>query len=330
MAIFSGGKVLDLAAAFGQGRQDGVAVRDGLVTREFDRTGDGAHGRNAFVRHGEILARSAWRRGIARPSAATSRPRAALYFLRAAGATTRRGCIGGRMVSRPELRRIFRSPVVMVVVALAIRLAVMGLMYGEKKPITRALFTLPSEMARVASSIASGEGFASPLPDPTGPTAWVVPVYAYLLAGVFRVFGVYTAASAVAILTINSLFSALTCLPIHTLARKSFGPTVATAAGWTWVVFPYAVYTPVHWIWEACLATLLLTLLVLLAVRLDEAPSLWAWGGLVGSGAGARWPIRRFQPWWRFLGPGFAFALTGGARRGPGRPGQVGWFFGCA
>src|SRR2546425_3898846 len=94
------------------------------------------------------------------------------------------------MVSRLELRRIFRSPVVMVVVALAIRLMVMGLMYGEKKPITRALFTLPSEMARVASSIASGEGFASPLPDPTGPTAWVVPVYAYLLAGVFRVFGV--------------------------------------------------------------------------------------------------------------------------------------------
>ena len=64
MAIFSGGKVLDLAAAFGQGRQDGVAVRDGLVTREFDRTGDGAHGRNAFLRHGEILARSDWRREI--------------------------------------------------------------------------------------------------------------------------------------------------------------------------------------------------------------------------------------------------------------------------
>jgi len=190
------------------------------------------------------------------------------------------------MVSRLELRRIFRSPVVMVVVALAIRLMVMGLMYGEKKPITRALFTLPSEMARVASSIASGEGFASPLPDPTGPTAWVVPVYAYLLAGVFRVFGVYTAASAVAILTINSLFSALTCLPIHALARKSFGPTVATAAGWTWVVFPYAVYTPVHWIWEACLATLLLTLLVLLAVRLDEAPNLWAWVGF-----GALWGV---------------------------------------
>src|SRR5712692_6379252 len=54
----------------------------------------------------------------------------------------------------------------------------------------------------------------------------------------------------------------------------------------TWVVFPYAVYTPVHWIWEACLATLLLTLLVLLAVRLDEAPSLWAWVGF-----GALWGV---------------------------------------
>jgi len=225
------------------------------------------------------------------------------------------------MVSRPELRRIFRSPVVMVVVALAIRLAVMGLMYGEKKPITRALFTLPSEMARVASSIASGEGFASPLPDPTGPTAWVVPVYAYLLAGVFRVFGVYTAASAVAILTINSLFSALTCLPIHTLARKSFGPTVATAAGWTWVVFPYAVYTPVHWIWEACLATLLLTLLILLAVRLDEAPSLGSWvgfGALWGVAALTNPAILAVLP---FLGAWICFRLN---RRGARWAGPAG------
>jgi hypothetical protein len=56
------------------------------------------------------------------------------------------------------------------------------------------------ETGRIARSIASGQGFSSPFASGTGPTAWLAPIYPYLLAGVFKVFGVYTNASAVAIL----------------------------------------------------------------------------------------------------------------------------------
>jgi len=55
----------------------------------------------------------------------------------------------------------------------------------------------------------------------TGPTAVVSPVYVYLLAGVFRLFG-RTPASIVAALGLNSLFSALTCIPVFLLARRCF------------------------------------------------------------------------------------------------------------
>ena len=74
---------------------------------------------------------------------------------------------------------------------------------------------------RVARSLVAGHGFGNVFAD-TGPTAVVAPVYAYLLAAVFRLFGTYTPASIVAALALNSMFSALTCIPVFLLARRCF------------------------------------------------------------------------------------------------------------
>ena len=76
----------------------------------------------------------------------------------------------------------------------------------------------------MARSIAQGHGFSSPFYPSTGPTALVPPLFPYLLAAVFRIFGVYTAASAIAILSINSVFSALTCIPLYFSTRYATGP----------------------------------------------------------------------------------------------------------
>src|SRR3954471_4647144 len=83
------------------------------------------------------------------------------------------------------------------------------------------------EMGRIAQSLAEGHGFANPFQRPTGPTAWEPPVYPFLMAGVFKAVGVYTKLSAFLLLTINSFFSALTCVPIFYLARRSFGSKIA-------------------------------------------------------------------------------------------------------
>jgi hypothetical protein len=66
------------------------------------------------------------------------------------------------------------------------------------------------EMGRIARALATGFGYADPFTSHSGPTAWSPPLYPLLIAGVFKIFGVYTAASAWVLLTINSIFSAAT------------------------------------------------------------------------------------------------------------------------
>jgi 4-amino-4-deoxy-L-arabinose transferase-like glycosyltransferase len=174
----------------------------------------------------------------------------------------------------------------MVATGLAIRLIVMSFLYTVQLDPRQENFRFGFETGRIARSIAQGEGFSSPLYVKTGPTAWMTPVYPYIIAGFFKVFGIYTRAAAFAILSFNALTSAVTCLPIFFFARKSFGTYVAKWAAWTWVFFPYAIYFPVIRIWETWLATLLLSLIFLITLKLDDADRISAWVG-----AGALWGL---------------------------------------
>jgi hypothetical protein len=158
----------------------------------------------------------------------------------------------------------------MVLAALAIRLVVMVFLLPEQLDPSRDHWHFGYETGRIARSIVQGRGFSSPLFAETGPTAWMTPVYPYIVAGVFKVFGIYTTASAVVLLSLNALTSALTCIPIFFIARRTFGLRVAKWSGWGWVFFPYAVYFPVERIWETWLATLLLSLLFLFALHLED------------------------------------------------------------
>ena len=124
------------------------------------------------------------------------------------------------------------------------------------------------ETGRIARSIALGHGFSSPFQPTTGPTAWLAPLYPYLLAGVFKLFGVYTVTSAIVILSINSVFSALTVLAVYHIARRTFGTRAAHWSGWLASLFPYAWYWAIKWAWETSLATLVLALVFLLSMRM--------------------------------------------------------------
>jgi 4-amino-4-deoxy-L-arabinose transferase-like glycosyltransferase len=184
-------------------------------------------------------------------------------------------------VSHPRggTRRFFWSPYAMVIVALAVRLIVMAFVYPTQLDPALDHKSFGYETGRVARSIATGQGFSSPYRQPTGPTALIPPLYTYLLAGVFKVFGVYTTASALVILTLNNLFSALTCLPVFLIARRIFGLRVAAWAGWAWAIFPYSVVLSNVAIWETTLTTLLLTAVVLATLKLERSRSIIAWTG---------------------------------------------------
>ncbi len=177
----------------------------------------------------------------------------------------------------------------MVVVALAVRLAVIPFLYREwLDPFVLEHWAF----GRVARSLVSGHGFGNVFAD-TGPTAVLPPVYVYLLAAIFRGFGTYTPASIVAALGLNSLFSALTCIPVFLLARDSFGVRAAKWAGWGWAFSPYGIYYGADWAWSTCLVTLLLAVLFLWALRLENSGKLWHWFcfGLLGGFAALTEPV---------------------------------------
>jgi 4-amino-4-deoxy-L-arabinose transferase-like glycosyltransferase len=167
-----------------------------------------------------------------------------------------------------------------VLIAFLLRLAVIIIGHTYRITPRRDHFQFGWEMGRIARSIALGQGFSSPTDLPTGPSAWAPPVYPYILAGTFKLFGIYSNLSAWVILTLNSIFSALTCLTLYRIGEKIYGAAVARATAWTWALFPYAIYWPVRVVWEMSLSAFLLSLALLLTLRMaGEPPRPRAWIG---------------------------------------------------
>lgn len=178
------------------------------------------------------------------------------------------------------------SPRLMFVAALVIRLAASAFAYTILLDPSRDHWEFGWETGRVAHSLALGQGFLSPWPGTNGPTATVAPVYPLILAGIFRLFGSFTAASALAILALNSLFSALATFPIHWIAAKVFGKSTARPAGWVWVLYPFATYFAATRVWETCLTTLLFSLVVLMTYRIADERTFREWAAY-----GALWGL---------------------------------------
>ncbi len=178
------------------------------------------------------------------------------------------------------------SLLVPVLIAFALRLAVIAFLYPEQLDPARDHWHFGYETGRIARSIALGKGFSSPLFGDTGPTAWMTPAYPYVVAGVFKIFGIYTKASALFLLSLNALVSALTCIPVFFIARRGFGERVARWSVWAWAMFPYGIYFPAERIWETWLATFLLTMLFLWGLYVEDSMSLRAWASW-----GLRWGV---------------------------------------
>jgi hypothetical protein len=145
------------------------------------------------------------------------------------------------------------------------------------------------ESVSIAASIAQGKGFSSPFGVPSGPTAWLAPVYPYLLAGLFRVFGLYSEASAIAIDGINVILLALTSAVLFRIATHLFNQHVATWAGWIWSVLPCLLYlaensyftspyfSSTFIAWESAMSTFALSALLLLSLEIVCARMPYRW-----------------------------------------------------
>jgi 4-amino-4-deoxy-L-arabinose transferase-like glycosyltransferase len=134
------------------------------------------------------------------------------------------------------------------------------------------------EMGRIARALVEGRGYADPFDGQSGPTAWNAPLYPLWMALIFRMTGVYTAMSAWILLSVNSLFSALTVFLVYAIARRCFNTRVAMWSGWAWALFTPFMQFSVRWIWETSLSGFLFMCIVLLALKMRRVGEVTAAG----------------------------------------------------
>lgn len=173
--------------------------------------------------------------------------------------------------------RIRNSPLWIVLIALVLRVGWIVIGHTYKFKTTDDNFGFGWEMGRIAASLATGHGFSNQFGPPTGPTAWEPPLYPYLTAGVFLAFGIYSKASAFVLLTLNSVCSALTCIPIFLIAKRMFSEKVAVGSAWAWALLPNVMFWCTRAIWETSLSALLLATIFWLTLTLEERDGWRPW-----------------------------------------------------
>ena len=135
---------------------------------------------------------------------------------------------------RHWLFQLGRSLLLIFVVALCLRCAF--LFHQARLIPAEALASVPfqNEVGNVADSLAHGHGFCCLFRQPTGPTAWLAPLYPLLIAAIFKLFGSFTVASFYAAALMNSVFSALACITLFYAGKRIAGVGVAAVACWVW------------------------------------------------------------------------------------------------
>lgn len=188
-------------------------------------------------------------------------------------------------LSRPALPKSFLW---LLPLSFVLQLASIGVLHQYRWRAGGDNFEFGWEMGRIGRSLAQGHGFASPYEGQTGPSAWEPPLYPYLIGGVFKIFGIYTYASAWVLLGINCIFATLTCIPIYWIAHRTFGERIAIWSAFLWALNPYVWSYGVHWIWDVTFTPFVLACVFLLALELQEWPGWRGWiifGTLYGVGA---------------------------------------------
>src|SRR5579864_3566093 len=103
-----------------------------------------------------------------------------------------------------NIRRIAASPWLIFATALATRIASAVFVFRNYFP--PQLLYLENEPSHIASALVSGFGFSAPYANaPIAPTAQQPPLYPFILATIFKIFGAFSIASAYAAFGLNIL-----------------------------------------------------------------------------------------------------------------------------
>jgi hypothetical protein len=165
------------------------------------------------------------------------------------------------------------------VAAAALATRVAFILNQQRKIPHQILATVPfeQETGNIAFALSQGKGFGNLFRQNTGPTAWLPPVYPFLLSLIFRIFGAFTVRSFFVAVLLNALFSAAATFPLYHLARQVASRTVAIATAWLWVFLPAGIMMPFEWIWDTSLSVLLATTLLWMTFHISNSASPKRW-----------------------------------------------------
>jgi 4-amino-4-deoxy-L-arabinose transferase-like glycosyltransferase len=178
-----------------------------------------------------------------------------------------------------RLRKVATSLTLIMVIALGARVTFAWNQESKMCADLVGLVPFLNETGNIAYSLAAGHGFSSPYWQETGPTAWLTPVYPALVAEIFRIFGIHTPHAFFAIVFLNILFSAATCVPLFYVGKRVGGLPVASGAAWLWAIYPNAIIIPYEWVWDTSLAALLMATILWATLELADSQNLRAWCG---------------------------------------------------
>jgi hypothetical protein len=179
-----------------------------------------------------------------------------------------------------QFKKLASNPTFIVLFGYVARMMILFVMRQRSLVPVQAFLPYGWELGRVAASIAAGKGFSSPLRFvDTGPTAWFTPIYPYFVAGIFKIWGIFSFASRLVIETSNCAFAALTIIPIYGIAHKSFGRATAIGAAWGWALLPTSLMFPILWIWDTSLTALIMALIFWATLAMPEVKDLATWAG---------------------------------------------------
>jgi hypothetical protein len=169
---------------------------------------------------------------------------------------------------------------VIFAVGFALRVVVILVGHTYRVRADQGNFNFGFEAGRIARSVVTGHGYGNPFNGMSGPTAWLPPLYPLLMAAAFKVFGVYTRTAALALMVVDSAFSAAISPAVYEIAARCFdargiarrgakaAAPVAMWSAWLWAVYPAALQYAVHWIWEMSLTACLFAWAIVVVLRL--------------------------------------------------------------
>lgn len=178
----------------------------------------------------------------------------------------------------------FKILAVILLLALIVRLGGM---------ITLQTWEFPSEhkfgyeAGDIAYALATGQGYAWPKTwravgtqghmfkrDAPVPTSWEAPIYPFIIAAAFWLFGPYSVGAAVAIELFQVFISLLACLMIFLLGNRIFNVWSGLIAALMLAIYPQAIHFSIQKISHVTLYVLLALLIIFQLLRLVETPSL--------------------------------------------------------